>query len=175
MKIQSKFGWAILVVLSLVIPFSQVLAEATGGLREPSSPLLVLPTRNADWNVVEFQGPAAATLYSVLLFQGEISCGESQDGTSVCRAWLSKNGDFRNASPLGEETLPLEQAPSTASSIQYLGPNLDDSDLYHFEITSPEIAAFLNATRGHDLLCRGDICRFSVDSRGAIDPVWDLR
>jgi hypothetical protein len=47
----------------------------------------------------------------------------------------------------------------------------DEPNIVPLSIESSALVEFLVRPIVHDLYCRGNTCRFSVDERGAIDPL----
>ena len=146
----------------------------SGQARVLESPFTLISTQNPDWLVLEFQGDVAAHVAAVLKFQGEITCQEDSQGLPLCRAWLSRSGDLRNAASIAPGSELLGPVYSQDGTIRCVGANLDDPDLYHYEVENGGFASFIGTARGHDLICRGTRCRWTIDFQGAIDPIWDM-
>lgn|GEM_PF-2664136 len=131
------------------------------------SALFVTRTQSPEWSVVTFGGPVAEKLYGFIEMQGEISCNPIS-GSITCNLWMNGRGDFRNAAPEGAEQPDLgSMLPGT---IDFVGMDPEDASLAFIRVKSGALTSLLTRPIGHDLYCRGDICQFTIDYRGVIDP-----
>jgi hypothetical protein len=131
----------------------------------------LIPTDSPDWQVVRFGGYPAERLASVIEMQHEITCARDDSGTATCQAWINGRGDLRNAAPAAPGADRLRTEEGATGIIQLLTQNPDEPSLLPFSIRSQALVDFLVRPLGHDLYCRQDTCRFSVDDRGVIDPL----
>jgi hypothetical protein len=131
------------------------------------SALFVTRTQSPEWSVVSFGGAVAEKLYGLIEMQGEISCNPIS-GSITCNLWVNRKGDFRNAAPEGAEQSDL--GTTLPGTIDFVGMDPEDSSLALIRVRSSALTGLLSRPIGHDLYCRGDICQFTIDNRGVIDP-----
>ena len=130
---------------------------------------LAIPTDSPEWIQLFFSDAAAQQLYTFLNFQSEIACQQDTYQNITCTAWLNREGDLRNAPPSPSLSMNLED--SYQGWISITPSQLEPTSLLEVSLQGGAVSKFLATSSGHDLNCVNDVCRFTVDTRGAIDPL----